>query len=174
MEEHLPGGQISGLRTRIDNNDTSATCTRSIEHEQDRSLLRTALRWTDDGWYIVTSDDAGKASSREGPFHDLSEVAWRLRIQANATREDVDNPRLVDNDPSERVATVIREGLTHRLVGKARNWIDAVDATGGRARWESSRHVFDARLADSGNAAIEDVCRKMRDANEAYEEWLRG
>ena len=172
MDEQLPGGQISGLRTRIDNNDTSATCTRSVEHEQDHSLLRTALRWTDDGWYIVTSDDAGKASSREGPFHDLSEVEWRMRTQVNARAEDPNNPWLENDEPSERIATVTREGLTHRLLGKARAWIDAIDATGGIVGLKKSLHVFDARLAAGENAAIDDSFRKMQDAVDAYDEWL--
>ena len=174
MEEQLPGGQIGGLTTRIDNSDTEVTCTRSIDHEHDRSLLRTALRWTDRGWYIITSDEAGKASSREGPFHDVNDVESRLRTQANGTKEDPDNPRLEDDDPSERIDTVIREGLTHRLLGEARAWIDAVDATGGMVGWRRSRHVFDARLAAGRNAAIDDGFRKMRDANDAYEEWLGG
>ena len=173
MEKQLPGGQIGGLTTRMEHAGETWTRTRSADHQDDRRLLRTALRWTEDGWYLVTSDEAYKATSREGPFRHVGDVESHLRSQAHGHAvNSPENPWDENHDPSESISTVIHEGLTHRLAAAARMWVDAIDEAGDMVARERGRHILDPRLAGVGYRTVEKGRRRMQEANAGYEEWL--
>ena len=175
-ETQLPGGRIRGYTIPADRTQHTQARTRSHDHQDDHSLTRTAVRWTDQGWFIVTTDRAiadhkARTTLREGPFEDIEDLEARLQRLAHGGTVDNEGPRR-GHDPTERIDTVIREGLTQRLLAATRAWIDAVDARGGNVRWEMSLHRFDERLAAGTYAEIDESFRRMRKAHEAYSRWL--
>ena len=163
---------MTGLTTETRNSKMPQTRTQSIDREEDDKLLQTAVRWTTYGWFVVTNDETGNATSREGPIDCITEVEARLETLANRKATEIpDNPS-PENDPTERIDTVIREGLTDRLLSETRAWIEAIDAAGNRLASQASRPILDPRLTAGEYPEIDECFRKMQQANNAYQEWL--
>ena len=172
MKTDLPAVRMTGLTTETSNSKMPQTRTPSIDQQQDHKLLQTAIRWTTYGWYVVANNDAGNATSREGPIDCITEVEAPLETLANSKATKIpDNPS-PENNPTERIDTVIREGLTDRLLSETRAWIKAIDAAENRVASKASHPILDPRLTAGEYPEIDECFRKMQRANNAYEEWL--
>ncbi|MDE2905845.1 MAG: hypothetical protein OXQ28_07145 [Acidobacteriota bacterium] len=145
---------------------------RLLPQPRSNGKLQTAVRWADDGWWIVTTDGDGRVHANVGPFPDTESIEAQLRRQTKQTGGMPANRGHETTDQTGIIDTLIREGLTRRLANASRAWLRTIDASGATVAWNDGRNIFDPRLAAGACPQIDERHRQMQTANDAYRKWL--